>query len=129
MSLDRRSAGRSSGPDPDPERVISALDDDACREIVAALDEPMTVSEISDEAEVPLSTAYKKLDRLTAASLVGERTQLRPGGHHRSRYVTRFDRVAVELDADREFQVDIERPLSDPEHQLVDMWSAVRHGT
>lgn len=116
-------------PAPETEAVIDALYDDACREIVSALEEPMTVREISDAAEVPLSTAYKKLDRLENASLVAEETQIRRGGHHRSRYVTDFDRIAVELDDERDFRVEVDRPLSDPERQLVGIWSEVRKET
>lgn len=125
MSLDVPSFDRS----PDPERVITVLDDDACREIVSALEEPMTVREVADEADVPLSTTYRKLERLTDTSLVSETMEIRSGGHHRARYVTNFDRVAVELDDDRDFRVEIERPLSDPERQLVGIWSEVREET
>lgn len=109
--------------------MIEVLDDDARREIVSALEEPMTVSEVSDAAEVPLSTTYRKLDRLTDTWLVDERTQLRPGGHRRSRYVTNFDRIGIELDDDRDFHVDIARPTAEPEDQLVDLWSELRSET
>ena len=95
---------------PPPEHVLGVLEDDACREIVAILEEPMTAAEISDETGFALSTVYRKLDRLTDATLVDERTQLRPGGNHRSRYVTNFERISIDLDADREVQVDVARP-------------------
>ncbi|WP_254768573.1 winged helix-turn-helix domain-containing protein [Salinilacihabitans rarus] len=126
MTFDPREAEADRA---DLDRVVGVLDDEACRDIVSALDEPMTVREIADEADVPLSTTYRKLDRLRKASLVSERTQLRAGGHHRSRYLAHFDRIAVELDGDRDFRVEVERPLSDPEQRLVDVWSEVRRET
>lgn len=126
MTFDPRGAEADR---PDLDRVVGVLDDEACRDIVSALDEPMTVREVADEAGVPLSTTYRKLDRLREASLVSERTQIRAGGHHRAQYVTHFDRIAVELDDDRDFRVEVERSLSGPEQRLVDVWSELRRET
>lgn len=125
MTVDVRS-GRDG---PGLERVVGALDDDACREIVSALDEPMSAQEVADSADVPLSTTYRKLDKLTDASLVNEETEVRPDGHHRSRYVVDFERIVVELDEEREFDPDLERPRDTPEGRLANMWSEVRRGT
>lgn len=118
---------RTAG-DPDPEAVFEALDDDACREILAALDEPMSASRVAEAAEVPVSTTYKKLDKLEEASLLAEETQLREGGHHRSRYLRDFGRLEVEVE-DRQFVVDVERRLARPERRLVDVWSEIRRET
>lgn len=119
-----------SGRDtPGVERVAGALEDDACREIVSALDEPMSAQEVADSAGVPLSTTYRKLDDLTEASLVDERTEVRPDGHHRSRYVVDFERIVVELDEERNFELDFERPGAGPEGRLADMWTEVRRET
>ncbi|RKD93815.1 winged helix-turn-helix domain-containing protein [Halopiger aswanensis] len=126
MSREGQSIDRAA----DPGRVIDALEDDACCDILAVLEEPMTVKEIAAEAEVPLSTTYKKVDRLTDTSLVGEEIQLRPGGHHRSQYVARFERLAVEFDEHRNLQVEIERPPAKSEREresgLSELWSSVR---
>lgn len=116
-------------PDPDPEHVFAALDDPACREIVTTLDEPMTAKEVSERAGVPLSTAYKKLDRLESAAMLEELTQLDAGGHHRSQYVVAFDRVVVDLDERRAFAVDVEPLTPGPDSRLVEMWSQVRRET
>ncbi|AEH35977.1 helix-turn-helix domain-containing protein [Halopiger xanaduensis] len=126
MSSERLSVDRAA----DPDRIIDALDDDACCDILSVLEEPMTVKEIADEAEVPLSTTYKKVDRLTDTSLVVEEIQLRPGGHHRSQYVARFERLAVEFDENRDLQVEIERSPTKSEREresgLSELWSSVR---
>lgn len=112
--------------DPEPETVFGTLDDPACRAIVESLDEPMTAREVSETADVPLSTTYKKLDRLQDASLVTEETEFDPGGHHRARYTVEFDRVIVGLDETNEFAVDVESRLATPEQQLLDVWAAIR---
>ena len=121
---------------PDPETVFAALDDPACREIVVALDEPMTAKEVSDRADVPLSTAYKKLDRLESASMLEEHTQIDACGHHRSQYVVAFDRLLVGLSGTegasneaRSFDVVVERTIPEPDDRLAEMWSAVRRET
>lgn len=99
----------SSDESPDLERVISVLDDAACREIVAVLEEPLTVPEIAEETGCPLSTTYRKLDRLTEAGLVKETTGVRQGRHHKSRYVANFDQIAIGLEDDRDLRVDVKQ--------------------
>jgi predicted transcriptional regulator len=119
--------GEEGGPD--LQAVLDALDDPDCRAFVKALDEPMTASELSETCDVPLSTTYRKLDLLTEASLLGERTQIRTDGQHTKRYAVEFEEVNVALDEDREFDVAIQRPDRSPEQRLADMWSEVRKET
>ncbi|PSQ47929.1 hypothetical protein BRD19_08210 [Halobacteriales archaeon SW_7_65_23] len=102
--------------DPDLQTVLDALDDPDCRKIVGVLSEPMTAEEISEAADIPLSTTYRKLDRLTEASLLEEGVELRSDGQHASRYVVAFDEVSIGLSEDREFGVDISRR---PDHVSV----------
>ncbi|MFP8952380.1 helix-turn-helix domain-containing protein [Natrialbaceae archaeon A-arb3/5] len=99
----------SSDESPDLDAVISALNDEDCRQIISILEEPMTVHEIADKADLPLSSAYRKLDRLTEATLVSETAGGRRGRHQKSRYVTDFDRIAIALTNDRELDLDIEQ--------------------
>ncbi|MEY7849538.1 helix-turn-helix domain-containing protein [Natrarchaeobius sp. A-rgal3] len=106
---------------PEFESVVAALDDGDCRRIIAVLEKPMTVHEIATRAELPLSSTYRKLDRLTSAGLVDEATGSR-GRNRKSRYVVTFERIGIELDDDREFLVSIERAK---EH-VLGIWSAVR---
>lgn len=111
--------------DPDPEVIFSTFDDPACREILETIDEPMSASEISDSANIPVSTTYKKLDTLQEASLVTKETQLDPGGHHRAQFITDFDQVLIELDDDRQLSVDIDSQLAQSEQHIVEMWASV----
>lgn len=113
---------------PELQDVLDALDDPDCRRIVRRLDEPRTARELSEACEMPLSTTYRKLDRLSTATLVDERTQIRPGGHHTTQYVLDFQVVRIVLDAAREFEVAISRPARAPDEHLVQLWSEVRRG-
>ncbi|RQH00399.1 winged helix-turn-helix domain-containing protein [Natrarchaeobius oligotrophus] len=106
----------------DLERIVGALDDEGCREIVSALEEPMTVDEIAETVDRPLSTCYRKLDRLTEAGLVDEATGVRNGSHSKSRYVTNFERIAIELDENRELRARVDRV----KNHVLQLWSEVR---
>jgi len=114
---------------PDLQNVLDALDDPKCRVIVQHLDEPMTAEEISEACDVPLSTTYRKLDLLTEASLLSERTEIRSDGQHTTRYEVAFDDVRIALDEGRSFDVGITRPERSPDEQLAAMWSEVRKET
>jgi len=114
---------------PDLQTVLDALDDPDCREIVGVLSEPMTAEEISEAADIPLSTTYRKLDRLTEASLLEEGVELRADGQHASRYVVAFDEVNIGLSADGEFGVDVSRRPRTADERLANLWSEVRKET
>ena len=114
---------------PDLQDVLDALDDPDCRAIITELEAPMTASELSDAADVPLSTTYRKLDLLSEASLLSERTEIRSDGQHTTRYEVAFDEVRIALDERRSFEVGIARPERSPDEQLAAMWSEVRKET
>jgi DNA-binding IclR family transcriptional regulator len=109
--------------------VLDALDDPDCRAIVRALEEPMTADKISDLADVPLSTTYRKLDLLTEASLLEEGTEIRSDGQHASRYSVAFEEVVIGLAETREFEVDVTRRPRTADERLADLWSEVRKET
>jgi len=114
---------------PDLQAVLDALDDPDCRDIVRALEGPMTADEISDRSGVPLSTTYRKLDLLTEASLLEEGTEIRPEGQHASRYAVAFEEVVIALAESREFEVDIARRPRTADERLANLWSEVRKET
>ncbi|GGL42313.1 transcriptional regulator [Halarchaeum grantii] len=98
---------RDGGVEPSPREVTAALDDADCRAMLAALEEAKTARELREECDVPSSTAYRKLDRLSDAGLVTERVTLDDGYQQVTRYVRAFDAVRLSADADG-FSVDIE---------------------
>lgn len=116
-------------PEPDLQDVLDALDDEDCRAIVRALDEPMTASEVSEACDIPMSTTYRKLELLSDASLLSEGTELRADGHHATRYEVNFDEVSVTLSEDRELVASIERPPRTADERLATIWEEVRKET
>jgi len=111
------------------QNVLDALNDADCRRIVRQLDEPMTASEVSTQCDIPTSTTYRKLERLTDASILTEQTAIRTDGHHTSRYVLAFEEVKVFLDEQRQFEVSISRPTQSAEERLAGLWNEVRKET
>lgn len=117
------------GDSPELQPVLDALDDPDCRRIVRQLDEPMTASEISAQCDIPTSTTYRKLERLTDASILSESTAIRTDGHHTSEYALAFEEVSVFLDDQRRFEVSITRPTASADEQLAGLWAEVRKET
>lgn len=111
------------------EDVLDALDDPDCRTILRLLDEPLTVSELTDSCEIPESTMYRKLDLLSDASLVETQMEIRTDGCHTRRFAVNFDEVRLSLTDERALEVAIDREESDPEQRLSALWSDVRNET
>lgn len=122
---------RSSGDpdDADLDSVLDALNDDDCRRIVKALSEPMTAEEISDATGVPLSTTYRKLDRLTEAGLLEEGVEIRTDGQHVSRYILVFDEVSISLSESRDLEIELSREAQTADERLASLWTEVRKET
>jgi DNA-binding transcriptional ArsR family regulator len=112
--------------DPDLDTVLGALYDEDCRTIVAELDEPRTASELLERCDVPRSTLYRKLDRLTSATLLYEHTEIRADGSHAGRYEVDFREVVVTCDDDRVLDVEIDRPARRADERLAELWSEVK---
>lgn len=111
------------------QEILDALDDPDCRTIVSVLEEPMTASEISEASDIPLSTTYRKIDRLTEAELVEEGTEIRPDGQHASTYAVAFEEVVVALTENREFEAEVTQRPRTPDQRLETLWSEVRKET
>lgn len=114
---------------PELQPVLDSLDDPVCRTIITELDAPMTAQEVAEATEVPLSTTYRKLERLDESSLLATSTELRRDGHHRTLYHVDFEEVSLRLDTDREFDITVARPQRGPEDRLASMWSEMRRET
>ncbi|MFB6130787.1 MAG: helix-turn-helix domain-containing protein [Salinigranum sp.] len=89
---------RTAVPDRD---VLALLGSTAASAIVETLDRPMTVKEVSHASGVPLSTAYREVNRLTDADLLEESIRLDPvRGKHVTEYVRGFDTIEVSVTDD-----------------------------
>jgi DNA-binding transcriptional ArsR family regulator len=80
------------------QRLLDALTDPECRGILGATrEEALTASELSKACDLPLSTTYRKLARLTATGLLEDRTRVRQSGKHASEYTRAVDDVVISL--------------------------------
>jgi|GEM_PF-341763 len=85
----------------DVQTVLDALDDADCRTILEATrDATRTVNEISEECDLPQSTAYRKVDILADAGLLEESLRVRRSGKHVSEYDCAIEDVTLSVAAD-----------------------------
>jgi DNA-binding transcriptional ArsR family regulator len=97
-------SGESSLP-----TVLDLLSDEYARAILSATsEEPMSAKDLSERCDASLPTVYRRIDQLTDADLLDERTQLRRDGNHHRVYTATLHRFALELE-DGEFTADLER--------------------
>ena len=87
-SLDVSEADRTNANMDGPgQLVIETLANEDCRSILEATGrEAKTASELSDACDIPLSTTYRKLERLTDAGLLEESLRLSHSGKHTTEY-------------------------------------------
>lgn len=103
-------------PENDVQDVLQAFDDADCRAILETItdsEEGLTANELSETCGVPLSTMYRKLERLTDAGLVEERLRIRRSGKHVSEYVRRIEDVRIAVDTDDGIEVRVSRCEAD----------------
>jgi predicted transcriptional regulator len=82
------------------QELLGALDDADCRAILGATSEStLTAKEISEACDLSLSTTYRKLNRLTTAGLLEERTRIRQSGKHASEYIRSVEDIVISLEA------------------------------
>ncbi len=82
------------------QELLDALDDADCRAILDATSEnALTANEIAETCDLPRSTAYRKLNLLTEAGLLEERTRIRRSGKHASEYARSVEDVVISLDS------------------------------
>jgi DNA-binding transcriptional ArsR family regulator len=95
------------------QQLLDALDDADCRAILdATREEALTANEVSEAHDLPLSTTYRKLDLLTEAGLLEERTRIRQSGKHASEYARLVDDVVISLGPRGETEVRVSREKS-----------------
>ena len=105
------SAGRGTREEPagtDVQVVFDALGDPDCRAILRAIGpSALTASECSESCDLPLSTTYRKLERLSESGLVEEQLRLRRDGKHANQYRRRFGGVHVDVHDDGTMDLDL----------------------
>jgi DNA-binding transcriptional ArsR family regulator len=89
--------------------LLEVLSDADSRSILRATgEEALSASEISEACDLPLSTTYRKLERMSEAGLLAEGIRLRRSGKHTSEYVRRVDDVCVSLGAEGGIELTLE---------------------
>lgn len=99
----------TSTTEPAIDDVLGALANETARDVLRAIDRPKTAGELADELDASLTSVYRALADLSAASLVSERTVVRLDGHHTTRYAQNFEAVRVVVREDRSLALDVER--------------------
>lgn len=90
------------------EAFLHAVDDSGCRALLDAMkDDAKAVRELSEECDIPLSTAYRKIDRLQAAGLVEETVRLGGSGGHKNAYERSCEGALITITDDGEFEVEL----------------------
>ncbi|OIB58021.1 winged helix-turn-helix domain-containing protein [Natrialba sp. SSL1] len=129
FDMDHESSSADDTPDeeqPPVETVLQTLDDDTCRQILTALDEPKAATALCEECDVPSSTMYRKLDLLREAALVEEYTEVRRDGPNATLYERNFTTIAVGIDDADEFTVQVKRPAEQPEDRMATFWTEMK---
>ena len=108
--------------EPPLETVVALLDDEHARAILTATDEQaLSAKELSERCDVSQATVYRRVDRLTAADLLAERTRPRADGHHDTVYVATLEAVSIRL-SDGELEFDLDRRGDDIADRLTRLW-------
>ncbi|EMA59458.1 ArsR/SmtB family transcription factor [Halorubrum kocurii] len=95
---------------PPAEPLLNALGVEANRDILSALDEPMTAAELVTTCDVSTSTVYRKLNMLNRIGLVKEHLVVDSKGGRCSLYERNVERISVSVDDDGGLEVQLERP-------------------
>jgi DNA-binding MarR family transcriptional regulator len=102
--------------------IVELLDDAVIRSILAVTsEEPHSAKELAEYCDVSVSSIYRRVERLEAASLLTEQTRPRADGHHDTVYVARLDRFEVTVE-NGEIDWTIERESGDIADELSRMW-------
>lgn len=81
------------------DRMLSALGDGVCRELLSRLsDGPLTAGELSRACDIPSSTLYRKMDKLVSGGLVAEGVEISTGGRNATLYAKRVDEMSIRID-------------------------------
>jgi hypothetical protein len=102
----------SDSVDSTPDGVLACLADDDCRTILRATHTARTAPEISECCDIPLSTVYRKVDRLTELSLLETRIRIDSSGRHPTQYQRGIDGLLVQLGPHDDLSVSVYRATS-----------------
>lgn len=109
--------------EPPPREVFELLADEYVRAILTAtIENRQSAPMLADTLDAAPSIVYDRLDRLTEAGFLNERTELDENGNHYATYRARLDQLNVQVNATG-FAVETELAGRDAAaDQLTDLW-------
>lgn len=78
--------------------ILEAVGNAVNRKILRCADPPMTVKEISNECDIPLSTAYRRVEELTEVGILREQLRVMGNGLNPAEYQRTVDEFNVRFD-------------------------------
>lgn len=82
------------------DEAFGLLSDPDCRALLRAADTAMTTSELAETCDVALSTAYRKVERLSDTPLLVEGVRFDPNGDHAAEYTRGASDATIEFTGD-----------------------------
>jgi DNA-binding transcriptional ArsR family regulator len=80
------------------QKILSTLADPDSRSILSLISKrPMTAAELTETMEVPLSTTYRKINRLLDTPLVDAEYRLESDGKPPRQYLCKINHVRIQL--------------------------------
>lgn len=81
--------------EPTADDAFDVLGDESARRVFSYLDTPRSAQEVAEASDVPLSTVYRALDRLSDAGLAERKIVIREDGNRVFRFVRQSDTLRV----------------------------------
>lgn len=86
------------GTDDEIDQLLVALNDSKSRRILCETEqEAMSAEEISERCDIPLSTVYRKLDRLVDTGVLDERVRLASHPQYTREYRLNVSAIGIEI--------------------------------
>lgn len=89
--------------------ILTVLEDEECRSILAETSQgTYSVNELAEACDIPLSTAYRKVDRLADAGMIEEQIRLSTSGKHTSEYRLAVSDIQIAIGGETGIELSLE---------------------
>jgi|APHM01.1.fsa_nt_gi IclR helix-turn-helix domain. len=104
--------------------VLDVIGNKYAAQILAAAEEPLSARELEDDFDIPIATAYRRIEELTEAGLLEEDGQILTEDRQRSNIYRRsVEELSVEFDEDGVVVSTEEN--EDTDNSLDRMWGTI----
>ncbi len=109
----------------DPATVLRVLGNKYNAEILQATHTPKSAQELSEELDIPIATAYRRIEELEDEDLLEmEGREFSEEGRRTKVYRRKIDEITIGFGED-DFDLDLKR-RTEAKNNLVDVWSELR---